>query len=98
MREKKRTEIQLMNANPEYYQKEINRLRVEVERLQEENEENKHKYFVAENSKREMESTIRVKTEEVKRCLQNLEKEKILTVELKHQLTEKEKFYQRMVT
>ena len=37
VREKKRTEIQLMNANPEYYQKEINRLRAEVEKLQEEN-------------------------------------------------------------
>lgn len=37
MREKKRMEIQVLNSNPEYYEKEIKRLTGEVEKYQEEN-------------------------------------------------------------
>lgn len=89
VRDKRRMEIQLLNANPEYYQKEIKRLKGEVERLQEENEDYKHKYYVAENSKKEHESATKVKSEELKRIIQQLEKEKITVVEQKHQIVEK---------
>ena len=36
-----------MNLNPEHFEKERKRLQEEVEKYQLENEENKHKYFIA---------------------------------------------------
>lgn len=69
-----------------------------MEKYQEENEENKYKYFVAENAKKEMEASAKVKAEELKKTLKTLEKEKILNVELKHQVGEKEKNYSRVIS
>lgn len=37
LQQKKRLEIQILNNNPEFYEKQIKRLRAEVEKLQEEN-------------------------------------------------------------
>ena len=52
LQQKKRLEIQILNNNPEFYEKQIKRLRAEVEKLQEENQDNKHKYIIAENAKK----------------------------------------------
>lgn len=52
--DKKKLEIELLNHNVEYYEKEIGRLRGELERYQLENEENKHRFFVAENSRKDL--------------------------------------------
>lgn len=41
-----------MNTNSEYYEKEIKRLRSEVEKYQEENEEHKYQYIKSENSRK----------------------------------------------
>ena len=53
---------------------------------------------MAENQKKELEATTKIKSEENKQLLQKLEKEKIQVVELRHQLSEKEKFYQRITS
>lgn len=55
----------------------MKRLKEEVEKYQEENEDHKHKFLVAENGKKEYEATAKVKTDELKRALQQLEKEKV---------------------
>ena len=51
-REKKKLQIKFLNANPEYYEKQIKRLKGEVEKYQEENEDHKYKYWQAENAKK----------------------------------------------
>lgn len=84
--DKKKLEIELLNHNVEYYEKEIVRLRGEVEKYQMENEEHKHRFFVAENSRKDLEATSKVKQEELKQTLKQLEKEKIAVVELKYQM------------
>lgn len=81
----------------EYYEKEIVRLRDEVEKYQMENEENKHRFFIAENSRKDLEATSKVKQEELKQVLKQLEKEKITVVELRHQLTEKDKNFSTVI-
>lgn len=66
-------------------------MRQEVEKYQTENEDNKHKFFLAENNKKDLEATSKVKQEELKQTLKLLEKEKITVAELRHQMKEKDK-------
>lgn len=87
----KKLEVELLNHNVDYYDKEIVRLRQEVEKYQTENEDNKHKYFMAENNKKDLEATSKVKQEELKQTLKILEKEKITVAELRHQMKEKDR-------
>ena len=82
----------------EYYEREIVRLRGEVEKFQMENEENKHRFFVAENSRKDLEATSKVRQEELKQTLKQLEKEKIATVELKYQLSEKDRNFNNVIS
>lgn len=73
------------------------RLREEVEKYQTENEDHKHKFFLAENSKKELEATSKVKQEELKQVLKQLEKEKIVLVETRHQMREKDKNFSQVM-
>jgi DNA mismatch repair ATPase MutS len=70
--DKKKLEIELLNHNVEYYEKEIIRLRGEVEKYQLENEENKHRFFIAENSRKDLEATSKVRQDELKLTLKQL--------------------------
>jgi hypothetical protein len=47
VQEKKKMENQLIRHNPDFYEKEIKRLRGEVEKLQEFNEDHKYKLMMA---------------------------------------------------
>jgi hypothetical protein len=67
-----------------------------VERLQELIEDYKYKAIVSENLKKELEATVKVRNEELKKSIELLEREKIACVELKHSLTEKDKLYLRV--
>lgn len=51
---------------------------------------------MAENSKKEFEASAKVRAEDLKKALQQLEKEKISCVELRYQITEKDKSFQRV--
>ena len=68
----KKMEIEMLNQNVDYYDKEITRLRSEVEKIQLENEENKHRLYLAENSKNDLEAISKVKQEELKNVLKQL--------------------------
>jgi Tfp pilus assembly protein PilO len=53
---------------------------------------------VAENSRKDIEATSKVKQEELKQTLKQLEKEKVNVVELRYQLAEKDKNFTNILT
>jgi uncharacterized protein YbgA (DUF1722 family) len=67
-----------------------------VEKLQEAVEDYRHKCIIAENLKKELEGTVKIRSEELKKSIELLEREKISCVELKHNLVEKDRLYQRV--
>ena len=67
------------------------RLKSELERYLCQNEQNKHRYFLAENARKEMEALCEVKKEELKQTLKRLQQEKVTVAELRHQLKEKDR-------
>jgi chromosome segregation ATPase len=52
---------------------------------------------MAENAKNDLDGISRVKQEELKQVLKQLEKEKITVVELRHQILEKDKNFSKVV-
>jgi hypothetical protein len=52
---------------------------------------------VAENSRNDLEAISKVKEKELKQVIKQFEKEKVTVVELRHQLTEKDKNFSKIV-
>ena len=52
---------------------------------------------MAENAKKDLEATSKVKQEELKQVLKHFEKEKITVVQLRHQLNEKDRNFSNIL-